>query len=489
MKLTKKITTLVLAICLAVSCFSMVSFAANSIQFEDPSTAVGETLDLLGVIKTNANVYIEDRTIDMTYDTAMLKFEQGDNVTETEAGKLTYTLKGQKSTTNRVEFRMKFTVLKEGTTKVQIEKAEIFSTTNAKLTFNEGSSTITIAAGDPSKLPPTTPVEPTGTTVEIDGETYEISETFKKEDVPEGFEEATLEYADAEYKAVSQAETGLYLLYMLNEEGAGEFFLYVDENATFAPFKQISVSDATTIVLLSYVENLAVPAPFVETTVEVNGYSFPAWQDPEHTDVCLIYAMNNRGEKSFYQFDTVERTYQRYELPEVEEVNADSLAAKLNEVLGKHMDIFVLGVGVGFVIFLIIILVLSVKLYNRNAELDELYDEYGIDLFDDELVEQDDNVVRLVGNTEEEDIDYETEDDIVIAGLDEIEEDSEDETVALVEEKSEMIGELEETDDEEEPETIEEAMKTLAAAVQSDEDYWNDDEDSDFEMDFIDLDD
>jgi hypothetical protein len=36
MKVMRKIATLLLAICLVVPCFSMVSHAANRIMFEDP---------------------------------------------------------------------------------------------------------------------------------------------------------------------------------------------------------------------------------------------------------------------------------------------------------------------------------------------------------------------------------------------------------------------------------------------------------------------
>ena len=92
MKVMRKIATLLLAICLVVPCFSMVSHAANRIMFEDPSTAVGEKLALKGVIQTDSAM--EDRKVVMTYDTTMLKFVRGDGVTETAAGQLSYEAKG-----------------------------------------------------------------------------------------------------------------------------------------------------------------------------------------------------------------------------------------------------------------------------------------------------------------------------------------------------------------------------------------------------------
>ena len=509
MKVMRKIATLLLAICLVVPCFSMVSHAANRIMFEDPSTAVGQTLQLKGVIETDSAM--EDREVVMTYDTSMLKFKSGDNVTETSAGELTYKATGAAGA-QRVEFLMSFDVLKEGTTEVKVKSHTVYSTSDAKLTCQEGHSAITIAAGDGTVAvdEPATdePASDTGAVVEVNGESYTLSENFTEDDIPEGFEESSLEYAGTDYKVVMQAETGLTLGYLVGAEEA-KFFLYVAENATFAPFEQLEISETTVITLLSYVEDIIFPEPYRATSVEVNGISFPAWQNPEDTEVCVIYAMNNRGEKEFYQFDTVEGTYQRFEMPEVEEEKeADTIIAKLGEVLGENLNAVVLAIGFGFILLLIVVIILSVKLYNRNAELDELYDEFGIDLFDDDASEEKDNRVIKLDDEDDtfEDIEEETEDDIVIAELDEIdaasdEEDSEVEVEFYEQEKVEeveaaeavveTVADVEELEEvkAEEPEKLEDAMKALAAEVEADESYWDDDDDSEFEMDFIDLDD
>lgn len=509
MKVMRKIATLLLAICLVVPCVSMVSHAANRIMFEDPSTAVGQTLQLKGVIETDSAM--EDREVVMTYDTSMLKFKSGDNVTETSAGELTYKATGAAGG-QRVEFLMSFDVLKEGTTEVKVKSHTVYSTSDAKLTCQEGHSAITIAAGEGMVTvdEPATDesASDNGVIVEVNGESYTLSESFTEDDIPEGFEESSLEYAGTDYKVVVQAETGLTLGYLVGAE-EGKFFLYVAENATFAPFEQLEISETTVITLLSYVEDITFPEPYVATSVEVNGTQFPAWQNPENTEVCVIYAMNNRGEKEFYQFDTVEGTYQRFEMPEVEEEKeADTIVAKLGEVLGDNLNTVVLAIGFGFILLLVLVIVLSVKLYNRNAELDELYDEFGIDLFDDDASEEKDNRIINLDDEDDtfEDIEEETEDDIVIAELDEIdvasdEEDSEvevefyeQESVEQVEETepvTETVTVLEELEEvkAEEPEKLEDAMKALAAEVEADESYWDDDDDSEFEMDFIDLDD
>ena len=80
----------------------MLTYAANGkVMFTDPTTAVGETLELKGVLEA-ANP-IEDRTVVISYDVNKLKFKNGENISETTPGQLKYELKGTKSGT-RVEF-------------------------------------------------------------------------------------------------------------------------------------------------------------------------------------------------------------------------------------------------------------------------------------------------------------------------------------------------------------------------------------------------
>ena len=423
MKTMKKIATLILAVCLVVPCFSMLSHAANGkVMFTDPTTAVGETLELKGVLEA-ANP-IEDRTVVMSYDTSMLKFKNGDHVTETTEGQLTYELKGEKSGT-RVEFLVYFEVLQQGTATVKAESAQGYTTTNKKITWTSlGSSKITINPGQATTEPADEPTtdEP-GAIVEVNGISYTLSDEIPNDVIPEGFTSSTMEYAGSQHRIVMQESTGIKLGYLIDGNNEGKLFMYVEENATFVPFEQIEISSTTVITILSYVENITLPEPYVATTVTINDVEFPAWQNSENTELCILYALNAAGEKTFYQFDTVEGTYQRFEVPaaEVEEEKDTSLMGELNEVLGENLDYVVLGVGLGLILFVLIIIVLSVKLYNRNAELDEIYDEYGIGLDD----EEDDDLDEA---EYEEDADDEESDRFVYIGDDEDEDNNVDES-------------------------------------------------------------
>lgn len=371
MKMMKKLATMLLAVCLVVPVFSMLTHAAGQIQFTDPSAKVGETVEVTVALK--AGITLGDVKVVVKYDTDMLKFESGSGVTESE-GKLTYSGKGSDST---LRYTMKFQALKEGTTKLTVSDSTIKSSSGTIIQCTKGTSTIKIAAGSDT----TNPSE-VGTAqeiaVDINGESYVFTGNFAQKDIPKGYVEATLNYDDVDCRVVQHETSGLYLGYLLDEDKIGQFFLYNSEDATFSPFVQIEISDTTSIVLLSNVEGIVLPENYQKTEISVNNQDFPAWRDKDKLGYAIIYATNNQGETSLYQLDSTEGTYQRFEMPEIEEKET-SFIGKLSAFLQGHLDYVILMVGLGLVFFIVLVIVLSVKLYNRNAELDDLYEEYGID--------------------------------------------------------------------------------------------------------------
>lgn len=514
MKIMKKMAAILLALCLTVPGFAMLTYAADGkIMFTDPSASVGETLELKGVIESDEAVGYAQ--IIMTYDTSVLKFVDGDNVTETGSGQLTYNNSG--ATGTRVEYLMHFEVLKEGTTKVEVQASNIETTSQETIDCREGSSTITIGAGETVEGGESTVVDvPEGAaTVEVNGVSYTFSSDFAEESIPEGFVEGTIEYDGTEYKVVENG--GITLGYLVDANGAGQFFLYNSDNATFAPYTAIEISESTTIALLYDVEGITLPDTYTVISVTMNGIEYPAWQNDEEPDFCILYAVNNNGEKSLYKFDYTEGTYQRYEAPEVEEKN-DSFIGKLSALLENHLDMVILVTGLGFIFFIIIIIVLAVKLFNRNAELDEIYDEYGIGFDDDEeevkevkrqskrekKMEEQEEVVRIDEEVEEDvllDAEEETEDEDSEIEVEFYEQEPVVDEVETIEEVVE-VEEVEEVEDIEEIEVsneVESIAKTQTFKVpmqkvkeenfDEEEEFYDEDDDLEFEMDFIDLDD
>ena len=297
-----------------------------------------------------------------------------------------------------------------------------------------------------------------------------------------------------EYNAVFSEEFGLSLLYLVNEENAGDFFMYVESDATFAPYEEINISDSITIALLSDVTDVVLPEEYQATSVMLNDYEFPAWQTEDADGFCILYALNNHGEKSLYQLDNSEGTYQRFVAPEVNhEFADDSLIGKLSSFLENHLDYVILGTGLGFLLFILIIIILSVKLYNRNAELDELYDEYGIgeeeDTKDDVLLDIEDEYDEDEEDDEVDEPEVEVEFFVQESMKEIFAEEAAKETADKVVDEPSIQVEKELKEDVVE-ETLGEALEKQNTEKKEQVEFFDDDEIfENFSMDFIDLDD
>lgn len=383
MKIMKRIAAFMLALCLTVPCFAMVADAADGrISFSDPSAEAGANVSVNCKTQASSGT-VGDVTINLTYDSSALSFISGDGVTKNGDGNLTYTGKGSSS---ELRFTMQFQALKQGTTKIEIASYTATTGNGDTLTCKEGSSTITVQGGTEVTATTTTTTTASGSTsVEVDGTQYTFFSDFADRDLPTGFTKAEITYDGQQFTVAQQEGSGTKLGWLVDSANNGSFFLYNEEDATFAPYIEVAISDETSIILLRNSDEVSLPDNYQEVKLTMNQIDFPAWQDPSKEGFYLMYAINNMGEKGFYQYDDNEKTYQRYIPEEVEEEKKDtSFLGKLTDSLQDHLNMVVLGGGLGGLLALIIIVVLGVKLHNRNAELDELYDEYGIDLEDEE---------------------------------------------------------------------------------------------------------
>lgn len=448
MKLMKKLATLMLCICLAVPCFSMISHAAvdGSIRFNDPTANAGETVDVR--VRVTVPASVDNINVTLSYDTSMLDFVSGDNVTESSDGTLVYDYAiNSDNLTNGFDFYLKFTALKAGETEIQIAARNIAS--DDEITWKEGFSKVTIGEGTGTVTD--TPDEPTTDEPTTDEPTTDDPTT--------------------------NVEVNVY---------------------------NITISSTTTINLIEDVSGVTLPERFVPTNVTMEGQEFPAWQDSENPDMYILYAENSYGGKSLYQYDTLENTYQRFYATETVAEEEPSVMGIVQGILGENTDFVLISAGAVLLIFVIVIIVLSVKLYNRNAELDELYDEYGIDLDDEEekkpVVETEDDVVLV---TDEEEVGEEAE-------AEDEEDDSEVEVEFYVQESLKEFFD-EEVKEEAPAKAVAEAEVPVVEAVaeakvpaqeevpaqaeETEEEFYDDDDefyddlDGNFMVDFIDLDD
>ena len=388
MKAFKKLAGMILAVCLMVPMFSILAFAADGVlMFSDPSTKVGENVNIDLVVRSDGGT-VGDVSVTMNYDTSALEFVSGDGFSADGSGSLTYTGTGSSS---ELRSTMTFRALKQTDTTLTVNSSSAVLSSGETLNLEQGSSAISIAAADDGS----TSVEASGTaaagtstdiTVSVNGTDYNFSEAFTTADIPEGYSETTMTFNGEERKFVAN-ESGITLGYLVDASGAGTFFLFQQDDATFVPFAQVTISDTTSLIPLDNVEAVKLPDNYEQSTLTVQGYEFTIWSDPSVSNrFYVIYALNTRtNEAGLYQYDAEDETYQYFEAPASTE-DTDSGAAlpgAFGQFISEHVMVVVTAMAVICLLLLILMIIFAVKLVHRNQELDDLYDEYDIP-FDDE---------------------------------------------------------------------------------------------------------
>ncbi len=392
MKLLKKAAGFILALCLMVPMLGTVAFAADGVlMFSDPETKVGENVSVDLVVQSGGE-NVGSVSVSMNYDPSSLEFVSGEGFTADGSGTLTYTGTGSSS---ELRATVEFRALLAGSAAINVTSSTAALESGETLNLEQGSSTVIIAAADDGS----TSAEPSGTSggesspagettdivVTVNGQEYHFSEAFTSSDLPDGYSETSQTFNGEERKfAVNEA--GVTLGYLVDGSGAGSFFLYNAEDATFSPYVQINISQTASIIPLDRAGEVTLPENYSETTLTVENMQFPVWADAE-TDsrYYIIYALNTRtNEAGLYQYDTADETYQYFEAAADTDTDTDS--AELPGILGMisdHILPVLIGAGAVCILLLILIIVFAVKLVHRNQELDDLYDEYDIP-FDDE---------------------------------------------------------------------------------------------------------
>ena len=223
----------------------------------------------------------------------------------------------------------------------------------------------------------TTPVVTNGLDVEIDGVSYTVATEFDASLLPEGYTQSTCTYGGSEVQCGNGND--LTLLYLQGADGNGAFYIYIPESGVLSPYVTIDVT-AKSILVLPPDESVQIPDGFMETTIQLNGtYKVQGWvwKSDEQQKYCVVYGMNESGEKSLYRYDIAEKTFQRYfEDPslatkyddaQVEEI-VDKYNALCRDYNIRFVILAVLGVACVILFFIVINLLLKRKEWREEAQ-------------------------------------------------------------------------------------------------------------------------
>lgn len=395
MRKIKKLVVTFLAICLMCPGLSVITEAATAeLRFADPSTTVGAEVEVKTKLSSVSSLQSMEATL--TYDKSELKFISGDNATAKDGTiKISWT-----GTGTTAEFNLKFQALKEGTSNIEVSSATGTATDGSTLEITQGSSAVTIGAGDPSLIKDDTEDQSEdsettvadGPVVKVNGKKYVVGSEFSEELIPDGFKKGEMTFEGSKYTVITQEASGINAMYLTEKSsGDSDFFLYNSDDGSFSPFEEVEIAKDRYIIPLMNDGKLKLSSRYQKTTLTLNGKEFGTWQDTKDAEYYIVYALNSDGEKTTYRYDTTDGTYQKYS-PESQGTtsgnknNGKGLWGKILNFVEEFLDIVVIIAIALFLLVLLMFIVTAIKLRHRDLELDDLYDEYGIDMDEEEAV-------------------------------------------------------------------------------------------------------
>lgn len=209
--------------------------------------------------------------------------------------------------------------------------------------------------------------------VDIDGKVYSVATSFDPGLLPEGYTQSSCTYNGTEI--MSGSGYGLNLIYLQDSEGNGSFFIYIPETGALSPYVTIETA-AKSILVLPIDDTIEVPDGFVQTMIELSDADVKGWvwETDEENQYCVVYGMNENGEKGLYRYDRKEHTFQRYfEDPALksryDEAEVMNLLNKYN-ALCKEYDLRFIVIVVLIVICLLLFFMVINLLMKRREYAD-----------------------------------------------------------------------------------------------------------------------
>ena len=410
-KLMKKFSGLFLALVMMASLlpFTTAHAADGRLSFSDPSCAAGEKVEVKVRVQSDGNK-VGPYEIHVKYDPKMLKFEEGDNASASN-GIITVNYDGGESS-DKLHI-LKFTALDNGETKLSVEDYDAEISTGEELVLTKGTSTVKIEGGTPVKIEDEDDIEDVSPGIEVmcKDQLYYIVSDFDESEVPEGFEKTLGEYEGQKVNAIVNDVTGQYI-YVAENENHDRVYLFDDTTSnTLLPAEMVPVNKNVCIFIMDYPEDDKMPEHIKPTTMTLNEKKFKIWNNVDNQDFYYIYAFSSNGTKGYYEYDSVDKTYQRANVADfiLDEEVKDEKSPLMEKLEDNVMLIIIASIALA-VILLIIVIVLSVKLCKRGKQLKasgNMYDEddyeYDSDYDKDDYEDEEDDY-------DEDDYDFEFDD-------------------------------------------------------------------------------
>lgn len=192
-------------------------------------------------------------------------------------------------------------------------------------------------------------------TTTINEESYVIVKDSSKLDIPDGFVEKEIIIDGQEVIALYNDKLDITLVGLQDSNNNIEFYIYNENTNSYSPYIVLTF-DSLSFYPLGLEEELA---NYSKYTITINNTDIDCYKLSSDSDFSLIYGVNTKtGEKSWYSYDEVENTLQRY--------NFDLDDFYNNKIKNTQILIYILS-GTTF-LFGIGVIVLVIKKNNKKIQ-------------------------------------------------------------------------------------------------------------------------
>ena len=250
------------------------------------------------------------------------------------------------------------------------------NTITCKVTAEDGETTktYTILVTKTEELPTesagetSAPITSGGSATNVEEGNWQVAASFDASLLPEGFSVTEFTYDGQAVQAAKDA-SGNILLYMTNDSGQGDFFLFDATANILAPYVTVRMAERQIIVLPpeQIPDEVALPEGFAECTIDIGNHTVHGWiwnsRTQEVPEYCVVYGQNENGERNFYRYDQKEMTMQRY----FQDPDAAELRTKYTEIAETYTELlaeyktrgWIIAVLAGVSVLLAVLLVVA----------------------------------------------------------------------------------------------------------------------------------
>lgn len=137
--------------------------------------------------------------------------------------------------------------------------------------------------------------------------------------IPESFEATTIKIDDNDVTAYHSNNMNKTILYLVNEKGEKNFYLYDEKEGVTSIFIPVTVLGRNVYIIDVKKDDVKVDNVKFNK-IQIDNNTFEGWTFIDDKNYSLIQVMNQKGEKVIYQYEATENTLQLYHQVKQEQI-------------------------------------------------------------------------------------------------------------------------------------------------------------------------